>query len=321
MNLKMIAIGAFCHGLVFMLLFTSRTCAEDMATVLCRIDESKITARQVKCQLAHALKGRHSSTAALQPLQAQMLSLLVDRRLVLRYLRRTKQGASEQDIDYRIEQIGRHLARRRKTISQYLDETDQNSEDLRRRVAWEIGWQRFREKHLTDQSLQRYFESHRRHFDGTRLRVAHILLQLEANHSEDSLAATAARATEIATRIAAQELTFSEAAQKYSDAPSATDGGDIGFISRREPMPDSFSRPVFSLEQGETSPPVHTKFGVHLIQRTEIQLGDRTWQEVRPELSRALMRNLFQRVANRERSLASIEYASDGRKIYDWRVN
>ena len=319
-QIKKITSVALFHGLACMPLCSTLACAEDLSTVLCRVDDSEITVGHVKRQLLPALQGRKPSAGALQRLQAKTLSLLIDRRLVLRYLHRTKQGGSEQDIDHRIEQFARHLARRRQTISQHLDETNQSSEDLRRRVAWEIGWQRYLDKHMTDQTLQKYFESHRRHFDGTRLQVAHILLQPENKDSDHSITATAARATEIANRIATQELTFAEAAQEYSDAPSAKVGGDIGTISRRAPMPESFSRAAFALERGEISPPVHTKFGVHLIQCAEVQPGDRTWQDVRPELIRALRRELFQQAADRERRLAPVEFTSAGRQIQDSRV-
>ena len=61
---------------------------------------------------------------------------------------------------------------------------------------------------------------------------------------------------------------FSDLARTYSECPSSADGGDLGRFSFDQ-MAAAFSEAAFDLEVGQTSAPVHTEFGVHLIRRTE----------------------------------------------------
>ena len=116
------------------------------------------------------------------------------------------------------------------------------------------------------------------------------------------------RAAEILAEIKAGKLTFVDACAQYSQAPTAQAGGELGWIGRREPMPESFSQAAFALDVNQISEPVVTTVGVHLIQCLEIKPGGRDWKAARPELEPALTQYLFQYLAGRERPTSRIEY-------------
>ena len=59
---------------------------------------------------------------------------------------------------------------------------------------------------------------------------------------------------------------FEELAQKFSKCPSGAQGGDLGSFGRGRMVP-SFEEAAFELEVGQTSDPVKTQFGYHLIHR------------------------------------------------------
>ncbi len=98
------------------------------------------------------------------------------------------------------------------------------------------------------------------------------------------------------------------AAAKHSQSPTAATGGDLGFIRRGEPMPDTFSQAAFALAPGDLSPPIRSKFGVHLIRCIAITPGKRTWEDCRDELLPAVTAYLFHWTADRGRPNAKIEY-------------
>ncbi len=59
---------------------------------------------------------------------------------------------------------------------------------------------------------------------------------------------------------------FESLAQKFSTCPSKRQGGDLGTFGRGR-MVEAFEEAAFALKVGETSGPVRTRFGYHLIQR------------------------------------------------------
>ncbi len=61
---------------------------------------------------------------------------------------------------------------------------------------------------------------------------------------------------------------FSAVAQQISLCPSGKKGGDLGTFTRGK-MVKEFEKAAFELEKGQTSGPVKTKFGYHIIKRIE----------------------------------------------------
>jgi peptidyl-prolyl cis-trans isomerase C len=88
-----------------------------------------------------------------------------------------------------------------------------------------------------------------------KIRCAHILVktQTEAKAVQDRLA---------------KGETFSAIAQQVSQCPSGKKGGDLGKFGRGQ-MVKEFETCAFGLQKGETSVPVKTQFGYHIIKRLE----------------------------------------------------
>lgn len=62
---------------------------------------------------------------------------------------------------------------------------------------------------------------------------------------------------------------FAELARQFSKCPSGLKGGDLGFFGKGMMVPE-FERAAWSLEKGKiTEKPVKTKFGFHIIMKTD----------------------------------------------------
>jgi peptidyl-prolyl cis-trans isomerase C len=61
---------------------------------------------------------------------------------------------------------------------------------------------------------------------------------------------------------------FAELAKKKSKDPGASDGGDLGFFTKEQMVPE-FSAVAFTLEPGKISDPVKSQFGWHVIKVEE----------------------------------------------------
>jgi parvulin-like peptidyl-prolyl isomerase len=108
---------------------------------------------------------------------------------------------------------------------------------------------------VTDEEFKKYFEENNETImkNGNQVKVAHILVD-ELELAEDILA-----------QIKNGEITFSEAAVKYStDKSNAEQGGDLDWFSEGQ-MVDEFTDAAFNGETGTVVGPVKTQFGYHLI--------------------------------------------------------
>lgn len=295
------------HGACYADDVTQATASAD-DRVAATVDGKPIYVRQIERQIEQVFKDRPLDSQARPYIEAQTLEQLVKRRLILSYLAANDAGATEEDLSRALKGIKKQLAAQDLTLEKHLAKIGLSQNEFRAVLSWQIGWQRYLDRYLTEENLQRYFKQHHKQFDGTQLRIAHILIKVDP--ADDSAAWSRARqqAKAIRSEIVDGKLSFAEAARKNSHAPSGKNGGDIGFILRNKPMPEGFSRTAFELSKGEVSQPVRSKFGIHLIQCVDVKPGDKSWKDVKKELTVALTRYLFDWVSGQQRKQAEIEY-------------
>jgi len=113
-------------------------------------------------------------------------------------------------------------------------------------------------------TLRRFYDNNRRRFVTTPLYEAdHILV---AGRYDDGVAAAAARekAARLAALLVEAPERFPDLARAHSDCPSAALGGSLGQIGPGDTTSE-FEAALRTLAQGAISPPVETRYGVHLI--------------------------------------------------------
>jgi parvulin-like peptidyl-prolyl isomerase len=86
-------------------------------------------------------------------------------------------------------------------------------------------------------------------------------------HCAHILVKTETEAKKILERLSKGEK-FSNIAKEISLCPSGKQGGDLGTFGRGQ-MVREFETAAFSLQKGQISPVVKTKFGHHVIKRLE----------------------------------------------------
>jgi parvulin-like peptidyl-prolyl isomerase len=86
-------------------------------------------------------------------------------------------------------------------------------------------------------------------------------------HCVHILVKTETEAKNIKARLEKGEK-FAVIAQSCSLCPSGKKGGDLGKFGRGQ-MVKEFEVAAFNLQKGETSAPVKTQFGYHIIKRIE----------------------------------------------------
>jgi parvulin-like peptidyl-prolyl isomerase len=276
--------------------------------IVARVDGTPISFREVKQQLAGALQGRDVPDAALPMALAQSLEQVIARQLITAEMVRRDMRPTPEETKAAEENFQKNLTRRGITRDEYLKQNMLNEADLEKVRYWEICWNRFARELLTDDHLKQFFDAHHRDYDGTQLRVSHILLRIEGTQDQGTVQAALKKAAAIREELTSGRAIFADEALRHSAGPSREQGGDLGFIPRRERMVEEFSAAAFRLKKGEISPPVLTPFGVHLITVTDEQPGTVKWQDVREQLITAAQLPLFRQLATQLRPRAKMEY-------------
>ena len=108
----------------------------------------------------------------------------------------------------------------------------------------------------TDEAMKKVYEEATKQITGEQeVHARHILVE-----TEDEAKAVKAELDKGAD--------FAELAKKKSKDPGAADGGDLGFFTKDQMVPE-FSAVAFALEPGKISDPVKSQFGWHIIKVEE----------------------------------------------------
>jgi len=101
--------------------------------------------------------------------------------------------------------------------------------------------------------------------------ISHILIEIKAGESSEQEAR--GRIEELLVRIRGGE-NFEDICRQYSEDPGSKEkGGEIGFMQRGEFVPE-FEEVAFTLEPGQISNVIKSRFGFHIIQSIE-RKGDK----------------------------------------------
>ncbi len=123
---------------------------------------------------------------------------------------------------------------------------------------------------VDQKDAEAYFAENQREFQTPKqVRARHILFRLDPAATPEEEQKLRDRAATILEK-ARKGADFAALAREFSQDGSAREGGDLGFFSREEMVPE-FGQAAFSLEKGKISDLVKTQYGFHIIKVEEIR--------------------------------------------------
>jgi peptidyl-prolyl cis-trans isomerase C len=162
---------------------------------------------------------------------------------------------AEAKKDYLINYVADMILVAKAAEAKKIPDTDDFKQRLtfaRNKVLMEILLQSEAKNAVNDQTMHKVYEDAAKQMsDEIEVRARHILVE-----NEDEAKAIAAELKKGAD--------FAELAKQKSKDPGAAEGGDLGYFTKDQMVPE-FSEVAFKLEKGQISDPIHTQFGWHII--------------------------------------------------------
>lgn len=130
---------------------------------------------------------------------------------------------------------------------------------------------------VTEEEIKAFYDANKAQFvQGPQVSAKHILIDSEE------------LASKVATEIA-EGKSFADAAKEYSTCPSKERGGDLGFFSKGQMVPE-FEKAAFDGEPHTVIGPVKTSFGYHLIWVEDKKEGkEMPFEQVQAQIHQQLM--------------------------------
>ncbi|ABD05240.1 PpiC-type peptidyl-prolyl cis-trans isomerase [Rhodopseudomonas palustris HaA2] len=253
--------------LAFALLASPMARAQDANPVLAKVNGAEI--RQSDVTLAEEELG--PSLAQMDPAtkKENVLSFLIDMKIVAKAAE-DKKIADRAEFKKRLE-----FARNRLLMDDLLG--------VEGKAA------------TTDEAMKKVYEDAAKQISGEQeVHARHILVE-----------------TEDEAKAIAEELKkgadFAELAKKKSKDPGASDGGDLGFFTKDQMVPE-FSAVAFALEPGKISDPVKSQFGWHIIKVEEKRnRKPPTFDQVKPQIEQYVTRKAQSDYVTQLRQAAKVE--------------
>ncbi|MCF8034822.1 MAG: SurA N-terminal domain-containing protein [Desulfarculaceae bacterium] len=156
---------------------------------------------------------------------------------------------------------------------------------------------------VTDQDVSDTYDMERdRYAKPEQVGASHILIKLPEKPSEAEVAEGKAEAEKIMALAKKKGADFAALAKKYSQGPSAAQGGELGKFKRGAMVPE-FEKLAFSLKPGEVGL-VRTKFGWHVIKvnshdQATVTPLEQVKGEIRKRLTERQAKDMAQAAAER----------------------
>src|ERR1700729_2357532 len=261
-------VSATVAGCLAMVLFSARPVrAADDNPVLAKVNGSEI--RQSDMAIAEEELGPSLEKMDPATRQENLLAFLIDMKIV-------SKAAEDKKVENNDEFKRRLAFARNRLLMDSLLATEGKAA-------------------TTDEAMKKVYDDAAKQITGEQeVHARHILVETEDE------------AKEIKAQLD-KGADFAELAKKESKDPGASDGGDLGFFTKDQMVPE-FSAVAFALEPGKISDPVKTQFGWHVIKVEEKRTRKAPdFEQVKPQIETYVVRKAQADYVAKLRQTAKVE--------------
>ncbi|RJS94000.1 peptidylprolyl isomerase [Salinisphaera sp. Q1T1-3] len=238
------------------------------------VDQDVILQSELDAAVAQFKQQSGGQTDNVPPnvLRSQVLDQLIMRQLQIQQAQKEGIKVTPAELQQGLSRIAQ---RNNMDLAQFQQAVTQSGMDLqsvRDRVHDEILISKVRQKDvmqkvgISDADVDRYLQNQALRFSRDhQYHLAEIRLDLPADADSTTAGVARDRLQRLRARITAGDLTFAQAARQVSDAASADNGGDLGWVAGTD-VPDSFDAALSDLSDGQISDVFRGDDGLYLLQ-------------------------------------------------------
>jgi len=205
---------------------------------------------------------------AYQQLRRAALDALIDKTLLWQEAQKRGVTVSDEQVQTQVEQtrqaIGGAEVFARRLEDAGFDEASFTDYTRRELAAQQVFAQLLPSTEPDEDQVRAFFDKHRAQMARPeQIQARHILLKVAQDADPATVDRIRLRLLDWRQKII-QGADFAQIAKDHSEDVSASVGGDLGYFGRGQMVPE-FEMTAFALAPGETSQPVRTLYGWHLI--------------------------------------------------------
>ena len=269
------------------------------------VDGDPIPAEAFNEEIAKISKTGKFPPALLHRFKGRLIERLIDQRLIDNAIDNSSVEVTEKEVDAKLDKVRKEFDAAKQQqggstkgaqpqsleqlAGQYGISSDELRDSIRRSIAIEKLLLDQGVELPTDKEVKKFYEDNPDKFSKPeQVHVRHILLKVKPGAGDEKWKSAKEKIDKIHKQASKEETDFAKLAKKKSDGPSAKNGGDIGFIGKKQ-FDENFTKVAFELEKGEVSEPVKTRYGWHVIQLVERRASEKVpFEKIKPKLAEQL---------------------------------
>ena len=200
-------------------------------------------------------------------LQQQVLNRLILMRLQIQKAQEQGVTVSDADIDQAVAGVARQNKLTPEQLRAEVERSGASFAAFRQQLGEQITVQRLHQSvvqssvSVTDSEIDNLLSSPS--YKAGEVHLAHIQISIPGGADAAAIQASQAKAEQALAAIKGG-MDFNAAAIRYSDAPDALDGGDLGW-RRMDEVPAAFADTLESMKPGDVSPALRGPTGFHIL--------------------------------------------------------
>lgn len=252
------------------------TQARDLEGIAAIVNDEVISLFDVdqRVDLFFATSGIQKSPQMTERMREQVLRSLVDEKLQLQEAKRVEIEIEDRQIDQRMKALAGESQMSLDGIEKFLRDNNVEKSALESQIHAELAWQQFVRRSFSgrvkvgDREIEEQYSKAVRAVNQTRYLVSEILLNLDAFANEQQVAQLS---NEIVKQLQSG-VDFSAVARQFSIAPTASRGGQLGWITADQIDP-RLGQVIRQMQPGQISRPIPTNAGLYILALADKRAG------------------------------------------------